>query len=463
MLKVLDPKIIELKERVITYLKSKSVIRAVLLHKLEKRFCKSNSEFKVQKEVLISCLLFMMNERKIDIIIPELFKISWNKRFLENLMFLEEGIYFIRNFSNINEDFSKSLNKNNYYFDSRKLDFKKEDEIKEVIKNLKLIIKKIPQIKNKMIIYYPNGSKPLNIYDPLKTTSYNLKFMDFKEKSQFSLNSKIAISLEQQKSYLAIIKSYRKNYMCFYITLIESIQKSILDIQKQKDKIKNYKKILRDFIKKFAYYCIMYVRSDWVEIDKPNPYRWETFFKHFKIPFKIITLDFKSIKFLGRTFESWCNFKYCIFIKKNFQEVIKNLKKFGYTVFTDENYGDKIAVGLDLETYIPCPTIEHFYFLFKYIYYYHLFLLFNHSFTYIKKVRPNIKLTEKERMLFKLFLPVMESLFNIQINKISNKLVFNYYTFNPDELEIIYNKYLLSNIKVIEKKLYNYYLIKYNS
>ena len=209
------------------------------------------------------------------------------------------------------------------------------------------------------------------------------------------------------------------------------IQKAIVNIQEYSNNSDRNKEKLKDLIRKFAYNCIMYVKSDWVEIKEPNPYRWETFFKFFNLPFRIINLDFRAIKFHGRTFESLSNFKYCIYIQNKDQNYIKYLKDLGYEEFSDYNQETNVAIGLDLEIFIPCPTIEHFYFLYKYIFYYHLFLLFRHSFTYLLKTHQNIKFSEREQLLYRVFLPVMESLFSIHDdNYITNKLVFNYYSNN---------------------------------
>ncbi|MHA1491952.1 MAG: hypothetical protein ACTSRI_20150 [Promethearchaeota archaeon] len=451
-----EPDIVELKEQVIKYLKSKGKIKAVLLKKLENRFCKSVSKIKVKTDELLSCLFLMMTERMIDIIIPSPFQIEWKEKSLKDLKYLKDGMYLTRDFSEF-----KDFNEDDYYFDSRRLDFNNRDLISKSKEKIKFLIKEFPGIENKIIIYYFSGGAPLNIYEPFEG-NYGVNFLDFQVPSQFIKKySKFEIPMDQQKSDLAIIKSYRNNFMCFYITLIESIQKAILNLQRHEYNKKNII-LLKEYIEKFTYYCKLYVISDWVEITEPNPYRWETFFKFFDIPLKILNLSFNSVKFHGRTFEFFINFKYCIFINRNFTREILNLKKLGYQEFKDENIKNSVAIGLNLETFIPCPSIEHFYFLGKYIFFYYLFLLFYHSISYIKKIKPNIKFTFEEQRIYETFFPVMKSLFNIKKNKICKKLVFKYYTFNSDELELIYNKFLLKNVKVIEKKLFKYFFFKYS-
>ena len=446
-------------EHIIKYLKSKGKVRACLLHKLEIRFCKPGSKIRVKKKQLISCLILMMKKRIIDIIIPEPFQIQWRIQNLKNLNYLKDGRYYVRKFPKLNNELLEIKKKRNYYFDSRILNFDNKKLVFDTIENLKIIIKKVPELKYKTIIYYPHDSEPLNIYETFEG-NYNLNFLDFKSPIRSNkIYDKLQIDLEEQKLDLSIIQSYRIKFMCMYITLIESIHKAIMDIQENKILTNDYEKKFRGLVTKFGYYCDMYVRSDWIDIE-PNPYRWESFFKTFDLPFKIINISFNNIKFYGRTFEFWVRFNYCIFIEKKFKNLILLLKKLGYEEFKDENYDNYIAIGVNHEVFEPCPSIEYFYFLNKYVFYYHLFYLFYHCFEYIKKIKTNIKFTYKERELYKTFLPVMESFFNVQDGKIVKKLIFNYYTYNPDELDIIYNKFLLNNVKKIEKKLFNYFIIK---
>ena len=94
----------QLQDRIIDYLKSKGKIRAALLHKLENRFCKKNSIFRVRKGELISCLLLMMKEKKIEIIIPERFQVGWTESYLKNLKYLKDGLYLTRQLYNLEDE-----------------------------------------------------------------------------------------------------------------------------------------------------------------------------------------------------------------------------------------------------------------------------------------------------------------------------------------------------------------------
>ena len=447
---------------ILKFLKSRGTIKAALLHKLENYFCHPKSKYNISKDDLLFKLFNMMRDRVIDIIIPEIFKVKWKKYFLSDLKFLRDGNYFCRIFTNYKSKFLQKQNLNDYYFDSRKIDFNDQALLSELIQHLILLSRKIRDLNKKIIVFYPVNSNPIDIYEKNFEGEYYLRSIDFKTEKKESQDIKIEIPLEEQAESVSIIKAYRSSYMCFYIPLIESILKVIEYLQKEKDSINNYEDILYNYSRKFAYQCIEFVRSDYVEINEPNPYRWETFFKFFNIDIKILEYDFKSIKFHGRTFETCCNLKYCIFIENKFKEVIRKLKKLGYMEFPEENYDEKIAIGFDLDYFIPYCTIEQIYFVSKYICYYQTFLLFYHAFEYIKESNPSTKFTEKEQKLFKIFSPVMQLLFGIpDDDSFYNKLVFKYYTYDSNELEVIYNKFLLKHVKFIEKKMFRYFFIKY--
>ena len=445
----------EFRSEIVKYIESKGRIKATLLHKLENHFCKS--EGGVSRDFLVSHLFFMLRERIIDIIITEPFKIKWKKKEFKNFKYLKDGIYYERQFQNVTSKSLRPFKLNEYYFDSRALDFQDKELIDEAIFHLNLLINKIRDINKLIIIFVPYDSDSLNIYEEFNG-NYNIDLCDFQAPFQSLKESKFEVALEQQASDLAIIKAYRSRYMCFYITLIEAIHKTIINLQENKA-LPNYTELFNDSMKKFAYNCIMFVWSDFIEIDGSNPYRWETFFKRFEIPIQVLLYDFVSIKFYGRTFDTYDRLKFCIFIDKNHQEQITKLKNLGYSEFADENHDSKIAIGLDLKFYFPCSTIEHIYFLSKYVCFYHLFLLFHDCFEYLK-TNLGIGLLEKEATLFENFLPVMTSLFNIKAQKVSNEMTFKYYTYNPVELEILYNKFLLQNVKIIEPKLMKYFLLR---
>ena len=447
---------VELEARFVEYLTSKGKIRACLLYKLLKRFCSAKSSFRVNKSELISKLASMVKARKIEIIIAEPFDVNWKVTLVNGFKFLNDSKYIIRTFHEWNEPNIGDIPRMEYLFDSRRIDFANAAIVSESLAWLKKVIKKVPRIKYKMMIYLPEESRKLNIYEKLEE-AYYLDFASINPpKNLFYSGPKLDIPLEDQKENLKIVLAYRSNYMCLYITLIEAIQEAIVKVQ-----IVN-ENVLKELVRKFAFYCIMFVRSDWVELTKGNPYRWETFFKAFRLPFKILNLEFKTIKFHGRTFETIDRYRYCIFVKNKDIALVQRLKRLGYEEFKEENTKDSVAIGMDHNIYLPCPTIEHFFFVFKYICYYYAFLLFHHSFDYMKEIRPEFRFSRKEELLHEVFYPVMSDLFNIKSGTISKTLVFKYYTLDSRELEIIYNSFMVSRIKNIETKLFKYFMLKYS-
>jgi hypothetical protein len=380
--------------------------------------------------------------------------VDWKVTHVNDFKFLNETDYVTRTFQGWNEPNIGNIPRLDYLFDSRRIDFNNNAIVSESIEWLKKVIKKVPRIKYKMMIFFPEESRTLNIYEEL-SEDYNLDFKSINPPKKLIYSGpKLDICIEDQRDNLKIVQAYRSNYMCLYITLIEAIQEAIVKVQDCKEVM------LKELVRKFAFYCIMFVRSDWVEPMKGNPYRWETFFQAFRLPFKILNLEFNTIKFHGRTFESTERYRYCIFVNKKEVALIQKLKSLGYEEFKEETRKELVAIGMDHNIFIPCPTIEHFFFVFKYICYYHAFLLFHHSFDYMKEIRPEFRFSRKEETLHEVFYPIMSELFNITSGSISKTLVFKYYTLDSRELEIIYNYFMISKIKNIETKLFKYFMLK---
>ncbi len=444
-------------KNIISYLKSKGKIRAALLSKLIKDFCYRKSAINIQKSEneLIEILLKMLRYRIIDIIIPELFDKFWEKKSIKNLKYFKDGIYYLSEYRGIKKENFPQIN--NEYFNSKKMNFNNLAILKNQILQLKKLITKNPNLHKKTIIYYPKNSDPLTIYDNNSKINYKLNNLDFKlNNSDFKIQEKLIYPLKEQRFNLSIMGKYRNSYMCFYIPLIESIQKRIMDLQNFRN-VKN-KSLIDSFTQKFAYYCQMYVNSDWVDISEPNSSRWESFFRYFKIPIKILSFKFQLLKFHGGVFEVGAELKLRSLFKKKKTNCMDDIKATGLKLLKNSN--KNIEIGLDIDFFLPCPSIEYFYFITKYFYFYHLFLLFHYTVPYINGKN---KFSIKEQNLYEIFLPVLNDLFIMNKRKFNEKLIFKYYTFNPNELELIYNKFLLEKIKFIEKKLYTYFIIRSSS
>lgn len=447
----------DIKNYILIYLKKKGKIRACLLSKIIKDYCyrKNTLPFQISKEKLIQIIIEMVKSRIIDIVIPQLFDIYWRKRFITDFKFFKEGTYYISEYRKV-KDILDLAQKNNYFFDSRKLDFKRMNDVNTDLIKLKELIEDNPNLEKKVIVYYPKNSLPLNIYENNPNIKYRLFDMPLKlNLEKLDPQVKLLYPIKNQRIDLGMLGKYRHGFMCFYIPLIESIQKKIVDLQNSPDQ--GDKSLMKDYVVKFTYYCQNYVDGDWFEISEPNPARWETFFQYFQIPIENISYTIHSIAFHGKTFEIRANLVAEMAIKTKDTEFIAIIQNKGLKVVHCSK--DCINVCLEVNFYLPCPSIEYFYFIAKYFCFYHLFMLFNYCFPYIT-INPEKPLISQDRALYKIFLPTLKNLFRFDEKAINNEFFFKYYTLNPEELEVIYNKFLLNNIRSIEKKLYTYFMLR---
>ncbi|MBN1216754.1 MAG: hypothetical protein JXA99_15105 [Candidatus Lokiarchaeota archaeon] len=437
----------DIESLIINFLESKGIIKACLLFKLEKWMIEHYSKrYKFTRKDINKSIISLLKKKRINIIILPIFKITWRVKELNHLKYLEDGTYLTR----VIKTKMNSLEQKD--FSSRKIDTNNDYKINKLIQNF---LELRGEKRRKIILTLSTNNNSLDIFDNFKENFYiktSNNHIPFCEK----IKNKIKIPLKEQENYQLIIYKYRKKYMCFYVTIIEAIQNILFYLTSQKKKPSNYKMKISDFTTKFAFYCDSFVNSDWIDL-KPNSYRWESFFKYYNIPISI-NLLFKNIKFTGRTFELHLKFNYEIKIKKYAKLTIQNLKRFGYSIKKKDM--ETFSIGYTHNAFIPCSSIEYFYFCGKYFFYYHLFLIFHHSFAYIKKEYPLCKFSRTDKDLYKIFLPIAKLISNFKENQLNRNIIFKYYTKNTEELEIIYNKFLLPYIKPIEKKLYNYFLIR---
>lgn len=446
---------IEIKKKILSYLIKKGKIRATIYLKIKKFAIKSNYDL----EIFNSCLFELMWDEKIDILIPQIFEMEWMKEKITNVTHIPKNLdYYFRKFKKINyPKFRENGKEGYYYFNSRRINFESEN-IRE--KSRKYLLNTFSTYPSKILIYYPINSGPLDIYDPIKIPLYNIKSSnDIKVGISWDKEKHdILIPLHHQIDGKEILESFRAQHACAYITIIESIHKIIFDIQN--GRIKKGKEYLKNSINKFSYYCEMFTTSDWIENYEENPFRWENFFVFFRLPIKVLTMRMKSIKFSdNRTFETCIALKYGLMTSSS--EIINFLEKYGYKELKSYNHGSHKYVGSSIEILIPCPAIEYYYFIAKYLLYYHLFLLLFHS----SQIMENLEWYEnpfkpKEKELYKEFLPIIQDLFEIDDSEPNKNLIFKYYTTNSEELEVLYNYFLMRKIRKLEKQLSNYMVLK---
>ncbi|MBD3211110.1 MAG: hypothetical protein GF311_00765 [Candidatus Lokiarchaeota archaeon] len=441
---------------ILDYINHKGRIKAALLQKIENRVFDKRFKINISQEELYEILIELVEKKRIQLIIPELIFLSWKKTFFKDLVYFETNEYYKRTFDYEVKDIAKNKSEGKYFFDSRKSKIPKE-----FIQNLKILIENRPEIKSKIIFYIPYNSLPIFIYEdnfelfPIDKTGIakKKKYCD-----EYIYQKKtLKYPLKDQASDLKIIKNYREKFMCFYITLIESIQYEIIKQQKKVVKIRKYEGKLCKNIEKFGYYCFQYMKSDWIEAE-PNPLRWETFFNILKSPIKILNFNFESLEFHGRTFKCLINLKLGIEIAQERKILIDYLKKENFSQFKLDKDTKEVLMGKNIYLNVPCPSIEYLYFVVKYFFYYNMFKFFSYSFPIFQEKNQEIYLKDKEKNLYEIFFPVLRCLFNYEDDEFN----FKYYTLNADELEIIYNKFMLNEVKSIEKKMFKYFLLKFS-
>ncbi|MHA1764029.1 MAG: hypothetical protein ACTSYC_09800 [Promethearchaeota archaeon] len=443
-----------IKREILKFLEEKGALKAALYNKVKKKALKLNFDI----SLVDTALLELLWERKIEIIIPQIIKSIWIKKNLDNTSYIARNKeYFVRKCLK-RENVEYPTRDNKYYnFDSRTLNFD-DNSIKGSIKKyLKEMFKKYP---SNIIIFKPINSEPLSMYESLDKVIFLEDFKEDQAMNYFQNKNKeifkIEIPLIDQIEGIGIFKNFKEKHACTFITIIETIHNIITNLQGKNQEINN--EVLEDYIKKFVFYCELFIRSDWIDTSSLNFLKWESFFSVFKVPIKIYKLKIKSIKFIGKIFITLNNVQFGLSVSS--QQEINFLKNFGYQELNDlEIKGEKI-MGLDFEFMIPCPSIEYYYFIAKYVLYYHLFLLFYNSFEIINKDRKYLAFTQKERLIFKEFLPIIKVFFEIEDKKVSKKLAFKHYTVNFEELEILYNYFLMTKIKNLEKTLARYMLLK---
>jgi len=444
----------EFEKKLLEFLKSRGRLKVAILSKIEKHFCSEKSIFRILESTLYDALISLVHQKKIDLIIIKPFQVTWTEEFLSRMRYLKDGTYYTRKIENINLNYKTLSLYGNYLFDSRKFRGEKKE-----VKYLRLLIAD-SVLKDKTLIIYGRKRMPLCLFENMDNIYYAYKK---RYKNSFIMEDflKISIPLNLQDVILSGIKSYRKNFMCSYITLIETLHNSIINYQQKKINLNSNKDYI-NLINRFAHYSILFLKSNWVEIKEASVNRWETFFKFFNIPINLLDGQIQSIDFFGRVFETDGYSPLCIYINKYDKDTIKGLVEKGYQILNRPEIDNQIPVGLELKTQVLCPAIEYYFFIYKYVIYYYLFKLFYDARDYIRKIKINLTFSKKELEIYKLFEPVMYSFFDFDPNKISEKLKFNYITYNADELEILYNIHLMKNARIIEKKLYQYFLFRHS-
>jgi len=443
----------EIKHKIINEIFSHYRLGAILYIWAHRLCCHLSLENPISETDFIDILLDMIKSKEIDIIIPDPFLIKWEKKNLNNLKFVNDGVHYVRKFCYINDNVVNNSNKNEPLIDTRKIDKKDKEILNSIAQQIKYIIKKFPEMKEKIILSSPDIKKPIklhfidNIYEINREEKIQIDNQKIKSNQDQKKNT---VSLEEQEAAIETIKKYRQNFMCVYITLIETIQKELSYLQKYKSKIENYSELFKEALDAFKTYSILFAEETWTESSIPlqNGIKIKTGKLYYT------SLNFKNdIFYIEGIQEYWA-----LFEKKRNPGLKEFLLKQGYIEMGIDEDTSLTNIGLKLKLNFSINTIEQFFFLCKYLFIgnlFHLFFLINFFF---KEKGDLTKLTEKKDNLSELFIPVLKPFFNINQVKPLKRIQFAFESVNRDELNILYNKFLFYNAREIEKRLRTFQL-----
>ncbi len=443
----------EIKHKIINEISSHYRLEAILYIWAHRICCHPSLESPILETDFIDILLDMVKSKEIDVIIPDPFIIKWEKKYLKNLKFINDGNHYVRSFYYINDDLVNNSKKNEPLIDSRKIDKKDKEILNSIAQQIKFIIIKFPEMKEKIILSTPDIKKPIklhfidNIYERNGEEKVPIDNQQIKSNQSQKKNT---VNLEEQEVAIKTIKKYRQNFMCVYITLIETIQKELSYLQKYKSKIENYSELFKEALAAFKTYSIMFAEETWTESSIP--------------------LQNGIIIKTGKLYYTSLNFKNDIFYNEGIQEYWVlfednrnlGLKEFlltkGYIEMEIDKATNLTKIGLKLKLNFSINTIEQFFFLCKYLFVGNLFHLFFLIISFLKEKGDLTKLSEKKDNLSELFIPVLKPFFNMNQIKPFKSIQFAFKGVNKDELNILYNKFLFYNTREIERRLRTFQL-----
>ncbi|MCP4760494.1 MAG: hypothetical protein GY870_01855 [archaeon] len=260
-----------------------------------------------------------------------------------------------------------------------------------------------------------------------------------------------------QMNVIDFLKLFKKKSSNQYAILMETLIFRYFNWGNKKEIIKSIEKTANDFIK-----------NTYLEIKEPDPKSWDDFFKVLNIPLNIDNLQVYSLQEKSGYFIVKLKMQYSYKIDDSNEEKMKlydHLIKLGYsdygrTIFENEK-GEKktgIRVGYEIEVSIPFTFEEQFFYLGKYFIFFNLFIMWRNICDYYRTVYQfgeNKVWLLRDRKIPEIFNEVITDFFLFESNNFLKKSIWKYNldSLNRDTINILYNKYLFSEIGKIEKKL----------
>jgi hypothetical protein len=255
----------EIRTRIIKDI-SEHRLGAILYLRAFNILCHPNLDNPISEQTLIDNLIEMIKVKELDVVIPDPFLIRWELQTLNNLKYLKDGAYYTIQFHYINDILLNNCKKNEPLIDTRNIETTNIEILDSISLRFKNILKKFPEMREKIILILPNNKNPIKLH----FIDNHLERDELNSKSLVSNPiSKVPIlrdsSLAEQEEAIDVIKKYRQNFMCVYITLLETIQKEMTYLQKYKFKIDNYMELFFDTLDAFKTYSIMFAEEAWTE------------------------------------------------------------------------------------------------------------------------------------------------------------------------------------------------------
>lgn len=438
-----------LNDIIMNFIKSKGTMQTTIFSKLTNYIFKHLGLGKrITRGELVKELMSLIKNEKIEIFIPSPIEPVWLEKYQCGFKYLCEGPYICREYRKYRKvaNFHNSSRQNGFIFDSRNL-------VNNKVKMLEETLYKDSSIDPFVMIQNKESEIPVEIYKSHSLKNIGIdnqvnRPLFYKKKDM----KKINIPLNLQKTNLSVLKRFRSTQMCFFVSLLDVIYHYITHYPHTISE----KKMLE---KRFGYYSNEFAKSDWIDIKEGNPYRWDTFFRHFDLPIFLERVAIENIRFEGKCFELEFNLVFYLEIDKKEVGIIESLEKVGFHRMKMEN-GQTARIGMNLDIYSISPAVEYNFFLIKYAVFYHLFYLFSLVCDPLLNEKGSHRFTIHEKNIYEVFLPVLQRFFDIEEDAVKNKLIFQFLTYDSEELEAIYSGLLMGEVKKIEKKLFNYFLLR---
>lgn len=261
----------------------------------------------------------------------------------------------------------------------------------------------------------------------------------------------------EQMGIIDLLKLFRKKAMCQYAILMETLIFRYFNWGNKEIIIQELEKTANNFI-----------NNTYLAKKKTNPESWDDFFKVLGIPLSIDAIKAYNLREYNGFFIMDINIKYSYQVDDRISvqsELVHYLLKLGYNklgISDTENPNSKknsgIRVGYETRISFPFTFEEQFFFLGKYFMFYNLFTMWRHICDFYRTIYHDIDdmiWLLRDRKIADTFYDVIDDFFNVESVNFPRDFFWKYdfSTLDRDLVNVLFNKFLFSRMKKIEKKL----------